>query len=209
VWVFLSGGILDRLARARPVEASHFFSACGGYAIRFLRLAALVGAVYWILFRWVHPYLFGSLYHRLTHDMTEERDAMVVRGLLYALFIVAVVNVSPTLRKSAVVEDRRSAAALGASLRFIRRASACRVYSQRRRLLSSCACGSLAPGAGARSGSAAGRDFLLARVGQTGVRGPKSSSRASCRLAPTAAAPDRQPGLHSPAVEVMDNRTRL
>jgi len=124
VWVFLSGGILDRLARARPVPASHFFAACGGFAIRFLRLAVLVGAAYWILFRWVHPYLFSSLYHRLTRDMTEERDAMIVRGLLYAVFLAAaaLINVVADFAKvRAVVEDRHSMiGALGASLRFIR-----------------------------------------------------------------------------------------
>ena len=125
LWVFLSGGILDRLARARPVAASHFFSACGGYAIRFMRLAVLVGAAYWVLFRWIHPYLFESLYDRLTRDMTEERDAMVVRGVLYVVFVaaVALVNVVADFAKvRAVVEDRHSmVGALGASLRFIRR----------------------------------------------------------------------------------------
>jgi len=128
LWVFLSGGILDRLARARPVRAGHFFSACGVYGIRFLRLAVLIGAAYWVLFRWVHPYLFGPLYHRLTRDLSEERDGMVVRGLLYLVFAagVALVNLVADFAKvRAVVEDRHSMiGAIGASWRFIRRRKA-------------------------------------------------------------------------------------
>jgi hypothetical protein len=33
MWVFLSGGILDRLARGRPVRTGAFFSACGRLAV--------------------------------------------------------------------------------------------------------------------------------------------------------------------------------
>ncbi len=38
LWVFLSGGLIDRLARGRPVRTSHFFGACGVFFVRFLRL---------------------------------------------------------------------------------------------------------------------------------------------------------------------------
>jgi hypothetical protein len=125
LWMFLSGGILDRLARGRPVRAAAFFSACGVYFVRFVRLAVLVGAAYWALFRWLHPYLFGTLYSRFTRDMTGERDAIVVRAVLYAVFVgaLALVNLVADFAKvRAVVEDRRSMlGAVGASLRFVRR----------------------------------------------------------------------------------------
>ncbi|RPI50373.1 MAG: hypothetical protein EHM55_21545, partial [Acidobacteria bacterium] len=39
LWLFLSGGILDRYARARPTRSYEFFTACGVYFTRFLRLA--------------------------------------------------------------------------------------------------------------------------------------------------------------------------
>lgn len=124
-WIFLSGGLLDRLARARPIRTAAFFSACGVYFVRFLRLGIVIGAVYWALFRWLHPYLFGTIYNRLTRDMTEERDGLLLRGGLYLLFLsaLALVNLAADFAKvRAVVEDRRSMlAALGASLRFIRR----------------------------------------------------------------------------------------
>ena len=41
LWIFLAGGILDRYARERPTRAHGFFSACGGFFFRFLRLAAV------------------------------------------------------------------------------------------------------------------------------------------------------------------------
>ncbi|HXT69738.1 MAG TPA: hypothetical protein VN700_08280 [Vicinamibacterales bacterium] len=125
LWVFMSGGILDRLARSRPVRAGAFFSACGTYFFRFLRLAVVTGAAYWSLFRWLHPFLFGTLYNRWTRDMTEERDAIALRAGLYLVFFLAMafVNLVADFAKvRAVVEDRRSMlSALSSSLRFIRR----------------------------------------------------------------------------------------
>jgi hypothetical protein len=125
LWIFLSGGVVDRLARARPVGAAAFFSACGACFFRFLRLGVVAGAAYWALFAWLHPYLFGALYDRFTRDMTEERDAIVLRAALYAAFLTPVVLVSVVAdfaRVRAVVEDRRSMlSALTAAVRFIRR----------------------------------------------------------------------------------------
>jgi hypothetical protein len=125
VWVFLSGGVLDRLARGRPVRVSAFFSTCGTYFFRFARLALLIGPCYWALFAWLHPWLFVSVYDRWTRDLTDEPQALVVRAVLYAVFLsgLAAVNLVADFAKvRAVVEDRRSMiGALGASLRFVRR----------------------------------------------------------------------------------------
>ena len=54
LWTFLAGGILDRYARNRPIRTAAFFSACGVYFVRFLRLAVFAGLGYWILFGPVH-----------------------------------------------------------------------------------------------------------------------------------------------------------
>jgi hypothetical protein len=125
LWVFLSGGLLDRLARGRPVRTAHFFGACAVYAVRFLRLAVVVGAAYWAIFRWLHPFLFGTIYHAFTSEMTQERDGIILRTILYAVLALALalVNVTADFAKvRAVVEDRRSMlGALGAAMRFIRR----------------------------------------------------------------------------------------
>lgn len=125
VWWFLTGGILDRLARGRAVRAAGFFAACGGYFGRMMRLGAVTGAAYGALFTWLHPYLFSTLWDRYTRDMTAERDGLVLRVVLYAVFGLAlgVVSLIADFAKvRLVVEDRRSViGAIGASLRFVRR----------------------------------------------------------------------------------------
>jgi len=125
LWMFLSGGVLDRLARGRPVRASAFFSACGGYFPRFLRLAVVTGPCYWALFTLLHPWLFVTIYDRWTRDETAEHRVVVIRVGLYLVFLgaLAAVNIVADFAKVRfVVEDRRSMiSALGASLRFIRR----------------------------------------------------------------------------------------
>jgi hypothetical protein len=125
VWIFVSGGVIDRLARGRPVGAGPFFAACGVYFLRFLRLAVVIGAAYWSLFAWLHPFLFGVVYDRFTRDMTEERDVIVLRALIYAAFLLPVLLVSLVAdfaKVRAVVEDRRSMlSAMLSALRFIRR----------------------------------------------------------------------------------------
>lgn len=125
LWVFLSGGILDRFARGRPIRTAAFFSACGVFFFRFLRLGLIVGAAYWAIFAWLHPYLFGTLWNRWTRDMTSEREALELRIVLYLILAaaLALVNVVADYAKvRAVVEDRRSMlSALGAALRFLRR----------------------------------------------------------------------------------------
>jgi hypothetical protein len=125
LWVFLSGGILDRFARNRRIGAAAFFSACGTYGVRFLRLGVVIGAAYWALFRWLHPFLFVTLYDRWTRDLTVERDAILLRVALYAIFLAALVKVNliaDMAKVRTVVEDRRSMlGAIAASIRFIRR----------------------------------------------------------------------------------------
>jgi hypothetical protein len=125
VWVFLSGGIIDRLARARPLGATTFVALSGAYFFRLLRLAVLAGAVYWFLFRIIHPLLFESLFDRLIRDLASESQAMGLLAGLYTIFALLLGLVSLVIdftRVRLVVEDRRSVlAALGAGLRFVRR----------------------------------------------------------------------------------------
>jgi hypothetical protein len=124
-WVFLSGGVIDRLARARPLGAATFVALSGHYFFRLLRLAVLAGVAYWLLFRTVHPLLFGALFDRLTRDVTSESHALAILATLYGLFALLLGLVSLIVdftRVRLVVEDRYSVlAALGAGLRFVRR----------------------------------------------------------------------------------------
>lgn len=125
VSTFLLGGVLDRLARDRAIGSHGFFAACGVYVFRFLRLAALAGAAYWLLFVHLHPLLFETLFARITEDLTVERVAFAYRVALYAFFgaLVVAVNVLVDYAKiRIVVEDRRSAiGAVAAAWRFIAR----------------------------------------------------------------------------------------
>jgi hypothetical protein len=125
LWTFLSGGILDRYARNRPLRTAAFFSACGVYFFRFLRLAVFAGAGYLFLFGPFHRWLFDGLYAWATRDWTVERNAFFLRLALYAVFGGAVISFNLWLdyaKVRAVVEDRRSMiGALAAACRFIGR----------------------------------------------------------------------------------------
>jgi len=110
-WTFLWGGILDRLARQRPTRAPGFFAACGAHAVRMLRLGLIAGLAYIVLWRYVHPLLFGTLYGWMTYDLAVERTAFLVRLALYVMFGVLVLGVrllTDLARVRAVIEDRRS-----------------------------------------------------------------------------------------------------
>jgi hypothetical protein len=125
LWVFLAGGILDRYARNRTVRAHGFFSRCGVFFLRFLRLAVPALFVYWLLYAYVHAWLFGVVYPWATRDLTVERQAFAMRVVLYLLFglLLAACNVIFDYAKvRAVVEDRRSMiGAIVSALRFVRR----------------------------------------------------------------------------------------
>ncbi len=125
VAMFLAGGVLDRLARDRPVGAHGFFAACGVWFWRFLRLGVIAAGVYAALFVSLHEWLFDTVYPAWTRDLTVERTAFLYRSVLYLAFgaVVAGVNLVFDYAKiRAVVEDRRSMlGALAAGARFARR----------------------------------------------------------------------------------------
>ena len=125
LWLFLAGGILDCYARARPTRSHEFFSACGVYFVRFLRLAPIIALTYYVLFAYVHPVLLGGIYDELTRDVTVERTAFLWRAALYLVFgaLLVFANVVFDYAKvRAVVEDRRSmVGSLAAGWRFVRR----------------------------------------------------------------------------------------
>jgi hypothetical protein len=123
VSLFLAGGALDRLARDRAIGTAAFFSACGVYFVRFLRLGVIASIVYWLLFVPYHDWLFDDVYPFVTADVTVERTAFFIRLGLYAAFAMPLLlaNILFDYAKiRAVVEDRRSMiGAVIASWRFI------------------------------------------------------------------------------------------
>ncbi len=124
LWLFLAGGILDRYARGRPTRSYEFFSACGVYFVRFLRLAPIVALTYYALFVHLHPFL-DNLYGGMTRGVTAERTAFLLRVVFYLVFgavLLAVNLIFDYAKVRAVVEDRRSmVGAIAAGTRFVRR----------------------------------------------------------------------------------------
>ena len=170
-WLFLAGGIIDRLARDRATRASGFFSACGVFFFRFLRLAATQWIVYAFLFGAVHPWLFVGLYPRLIHDVTVERTAFMLRVALYLVFGVLVATCSMIFdyaKVRAVVEDRRSMlGSINAAIGFVWRNAAAAVLLFALDFLlfvvAIAIYGLVAPGAGGR-GLMVGAAFALGQV---------------------------------------------
>jgi hypothetical protein len=128
LWLFLAGGILDRFARDRAIGAHGFFAASGVFFFRFLRLGVVQWFVYAFLFGGMHGWLFDRWYPRLTHEVSVERTAFLIRFALYVAFGIAVAAAALVFdyaKVRAVVEDRRSMlGAIGAAVGFIRRNTA-------------------------------------------------------------------------------------
>lgn len=125
VWIFVAGGIIDRYARDRATRAYGFFAGAGEFFFRFLRLAAAQWIVYALLFGALHPWLFDTLYPRLTHEIAVERTAFLIRVGLYVVFGILVAGgtmIFDYAKVRAVVEDRRSMlGAINAAVGFIGR----------------------------------------------------------------------------------------
>jgi hypothetical protein len=124
-WTFLTGGVIDRLARNRSTRTSGFFAACGIHVWRLLRLGVVACATYYVVFAWVHPAIFEGAYVSLTRHVTVERTAFLIRVAGYVVFaaLLSFFNVIfDYARIRIVVEERRSAlAAFAAAGRFVRR----------------------------------------------------------------------------------------
>ncbi|HEY8536071.1 MAG TPA: hypothetical protein VIL25_06465 [Vicinamibacterales bacterium] len=134
-WLFLSGGLLERLARRRRLGTRAFLAGCGALFFRLLRLALIAGVFYAVLLGPVHDWIFDGLYPWLTRDTTVERRAFVWRAALYLLWLAPVLAVNllaDYAKVRLVIEDRRSVlGALVAAGRFLRRhaGSAVAVYA--------------------------------------------------------------------------------
>jgi hypothetical protein len=177
LWILVAGGVIDRYARDRNTSVQGFLWASGVYAVRFLRLGIVAAFAYGLLFRVLHPWLFGTLFRDLTRDLTAERSAFVVRLALYVVFAIALAGCNLVLdyaKVRTVVEDRRSIlGALGGAVRFLRRngGAAATLYLADAVLFAAVLAiyAAVAPGAGSTGwsmwlGFAIGQLYLLARL---------------------------------------------
>ena len=103
LWAFLTGGILDRYARARPTRARGFFGACGAHFGAMLRLALSI------------LLMVGLVHLAMGREFPNDYVHMAAFGL--SLLVVLVLTLAQV---RIAVEDRRSAiGALLAGGRFV------------------------------------------------------------------------------------------
>jgi hypothetical protein len=113
-WLAVSGGALDRLARARPVGAVGFFTATGVLLFRLVRLAVLLGGLTWLAVWGV------SLLEARSVEVPDPSSAVRLTVELGCFALLAILGDVAQVRMA--VEDRRSVfSALGASWRFVSR----------------------------------------------------------------------------------------
>lgn len=114
IWVFLSGGIVDRLARDARSSSRRFFAACGSCFGPLVRLGLIALAAYGAVLTWIEPAL-ANLAAGL-----EGAARMTLFGAL-AILLFALALVLDYARIRIVIEDRRSAiGGVLASLRMLR-----------------------------------------------------------------------------------------
>jgi hypothetical protein len=118
LWVFLSGGIIDRLARDARGSRARFFAACGACFVPLLRLGLVSLTAYWVVLTYVAPGLAAVA------EGASDTTHLALYGLL-ALLLFGISLVLDYARVRLVIEDRRSAiGALAASVRMLRASSA-------------------------------------------------------------------------------------
>ncbi|MEX2272019.1 MAG: hypothetical protein WD690_11130 [Vicinamibacterales bacterium] len=114
IWLFLSAGIIDRLARDTRSSAARFFAACGGCFGPLIRLGLLALLVYSAVLRWIEPWMASQ-----ADGLAETSRLALFGALAIVLFLIAIVFDYARLRL--VIEDRRSAiGAVLASVRMLR-----------------------------------------------------------------------------------------
>jgi hypothetical protein len=172
----LSGGVIDRYARQRPLHVAGFIAACGRTMFRLLRLNVLVLVLYAAVLRTGQSIAAPAL-AALTRDQTSERMVFLWYALSVAaavLFVVLITVVADCARVRLVVEDRRSALfALVAGWRFARRSGGAlaRLYAMLIATLLACvlvyylaAPGANLSGIAVWLGFAVGQSYVAARV---------------------------------------------
>jgi len=125
LWAFLLGGVLQWMVRPEGFEggvvSSTFFANSGSFFLRFVRLAVISGALYFLIYRFAR-----WLFHRLdmaTRDVTVERTVLLwvlLAAAVVVLLLVLVRIVFDFAKVMTVVENRHGMLlAAWAALRFV------------------------------------------------------------------------------------------
>ena len=123
-WAFVWGGVLHRFKAGRGIGAGGFLRAGASHFFSFFVIALVAAAVNLALYFTVHKVLFGPLYQRLSGLTHTERDAFLVRVVLYVIFfaLIAMVGLIADYARVAAVSGRAGSpfALLRTSWAFIR-----------------------------------------------------------------------------------------
>lgn len=124
-WAFIWGGVLQRFHRGRAIGIGGFVRAGAALFVPFVVIAIVAAAVNLLLFLAIHRLLFGPVHTALVAVTTTERDAFIVRVILYVVFftLVAAVTVVADYARIAAVSGRNSGPVrlLRTSIAFVRR----------------------------------------------------------------------------------------
>lgn len=116
-WAFLWGGILHRFDRGRGLGWRAFLRAGLSHLPRFIGIAVLAAAAMVILYLTVHAVLFGPVVRALTGFTATERDAFIVRVLLYVVFLAPLAWVGLVADYARVASATGAAASLAQAVR--------------------------------------------------------------------------------------------
>jgi hypothetical protein len=123
-WAFLWGGALTRFSRHRGIGPGGFVRAGVAHLPAFIAIAVVAAVVNLALYLTVHKLLFGPVHNWLVGLTNTERDAFVIRVLLYMVFfsLVALVSLVADYARVAAVASRGSlSSGIRTAIQFISR----------------------------------------------------------------------------------------
>jgi len=115
LWALFLGGILHRYSDRRGLfRLSEFFSHGGEFFFRFVRLAVLSGALYYLVYRFA-GWLFGRI-EDATRDVTVERTVLgyVVAAAILVALLLTLINMAFDYAKIATCKENRRSMILAA-----------------------------------------------------------------------------------------------
>lgn len=117
LWAFLWGGILRRFERRGRIGIAEFVRAGLWFTPRFLAIAVTAAAAVVLLYLTFHAMLFGPVYRALAAMTSNERDAFLIRVVLYLVFLAPLMVVSLIADYARVASVTGSAGSFPAAVR--------------------------------------------------------------------------------------------
>jgi hypothetical protein len=117
IWMFLWGGILERLWRRRAIGVRNFMAAGVTHFPRFLAIGAAAALVYLVLYATVHSLLFGPVYAWLAAASPSEYAPLAARVALYFVFVLLLTTVNLVVDYARIWSVAQRGLSLGAAVR--------------------------------------------------------------------------------------------